>query len=513
MNDGTPNELKAAADLRRAGRLNEAERIYLDLLAGNPNNPDAHYELGTLLQVQSRHGQAAKALDKATTLQPNNPWAHAALATSLKALGRLDEAIAEYETTIVIDAGIANVHNNLGNLYKMVMRHEDAVRCFRRAIELDHSHASAFQNLGGALVEMGRADEAIDAFRQAIRLKPHYARAHHHLAMVKKHERVDEEVEVMESLWARADLAAAERTHLGFGLGKAFDDLGQFPAAFRYYAEANRIKHQLENVPLQNSLNDMQAMRSLFINFPSSDAVTTHGPTPIFVLGMPRSGTSLTEQLLANHSRVSGAGELPTIGNLIQRSVENYPSELQQLSDQDWRELGRNYIEHIGSISGGADFVVDKMPGNFLFIGAIRKMLPNAIIVHCRRDPRDTCLSCFKAYFLDQRLSWTGDLQELGIYYRHYQELMDHWQAVLPDLIFDAHYEDLVTNTEAAARRLLDACDLPHEAACLQYKGSQRTVATASAIQVRQAIHSKSINTWKNYEAELKALCEELDRR
>ncbi len=512
MADPDLTSLENARQYRLQQRYADAEAIYRSVLARDPDNPTANFDFGTLLQEHGQHAAAIQLLQKAVSRGPGNIWARFALAVSLKALLRLDEAAHQYERIIATDSSMAVAHNNLGNIYKDLLRHADAEQCFLKALACDPGMAVAMQNLGGVYTEMGRPDEAIEMYRQSIRIKPDYAKAHHHLAFTKRHAHLDDEIRAMEALYKNPAISATDRCHLAFGLGKANHDLGQYPEAFVYFADGNRLKHQLDRYPLTHVLGPLDAMRSIPLDFGTDvNATEISGEiTPIFVIGMPRSGTSLTEQVLASHSMVHGAGELPTIGQLITRSVRNFPRDLTQIDDQRWLQLGQQYLDHVRQLANGSAFVVDKMPGNFVYAGLIRKMLPHARIVHCRRDPLDTCLSCFKSYFLDPSLTWSNDLSELGSYYLRYQSLMAYWQQLMPGQIFDTRYEDLVTRPEQTIARLLDACGLSHEENCLQFRGSRRTVATASAMQVRQAIHGKSVGGWRHYEKELQPLIEML---
>jgi tetratricopeptide (TPR) repeat protein len=457
---------------------------------------------------QGRPAQAAEICQSVLVSDPTCNYARLVLAASLKAMLRLEEAARQYELAIQANPSLSAAHNNLGNIYEDLLQHEAAERCFLKALELQPGAALTLQNLGGVYSEQGRAAEAIDAYRQALRIKPDYAKAHHHLAFTKRHDQIDDDVKAMERLYASARLSPDDSCHLAFGLGKAYDDLGLYQKAFGYFAEGNRLKHQLDNHPLVHTLRLIEALRGMRYNFPPARTLPDRlgDPIPIFLVGMPRSGTSLTEQILANHSMVHAMGELPTLGALLFSSAGNFPHGLLQLNHDAWRQLGWKYLDQVRRLSNGAAFITDKMPSNFMYTGFIRLMLPQAIIVDCRRNALDTCLSCFKSYFVDRRLAYTGNLVEIGTYYQHYRSLMEYWHQQLPGWITTTSYEDLTSKPQQTIGRLLKACGLSLEEDCLQFHGSERTVATASALQIRQPIHGRSIQAWKHYANELQPL-------
>jgi len=233
-------------------------------------------------------------------------------------------------------------------------------------------------------------------------------------------------------------------------------------------------------------------------------------PAPIFIVGMPRSGTSLTEQILASHSAVYGAGELDALDAAIRCAVEHFPADLTTLDSAAWKSIRERYLTELSCHAGGAAYVSDKMPSNFLHIGAIGILFPDAKIIHCRRDPLDIGLSCFRNHFVSDQLIFTCNLTDLGRYYRHYIDLMTYWKKTRAENIYDIQYESLVTNPEREVRALLEFCELPFEDNCLSFHNSKRTVKTASAAQVRQPIYRDSLQGWRHYEHELRPLLSSL---
>jgi tetratricopeptide (TPR) repeat protein len=500
--------LQRAEQYEQAQRFGDAEQIYRQILAASPSHPQANLGLGQMVQKLGLHEPAVQFLQAAVQSMPGNADARLSLATSLRELQKLEEAASEYEHMIRLKPGIPALHNNLGNIYKELFQAEDAERCFLAAIQLQPDFAVALSNLGAVCTERGDGEQAQRYYRQALASKPDYAKAHYYLAFTRRHVEHDEDIRAMELLYERTDTPDADRMHLAYGLGKAYEDLHQYQRAFDYFAAANRLRRMRSDYQLEKGLAFIRAMPEIFVGRALTTKIPEHRQpgTPIFVVGMPRSGTSLTEQILASHSAVFGAGELKAIQDICRSSVTDFPADLARLSSHDWIALGDKYLARLGELSAGESFFVDKMPNNFQNIGMIKRMLPGARIIHCQRNPMAVGWSCFKTHFLEDLLDYTCDLTELGTYYRHYEHLMAYWHRSLPGWIFDSEYEQLVADPEARIRELLEFCGLPFEAGCLRFHTSKRSVATASAMQVRSPIHTQSIQLWTHYEQELQPL-------
>jgi len=501
-------ELALAYQHMQAGRVADAESLYRQILARRKLHPQANLALGMLMDSRGRPGPAVEHLHCAARSLPDSVDAQLGLANNLRRLGRNEEALRYFRVVARLSPGNVAVFNNMGNICRELQYAEEAERYLSQAIELQPALPEAHNNLGALYSEQGRIDEAIAQFRQAIACRPDYAKAHRNLATTRKHTAHDDEVRAMERLVERPAATDFDRMQLGFGLGKAFADLGRHRRAFEYWSVANRCQRVLSPYDIQAGLGEIRAMQRIFDAPRLSAAEGASGKVvPVFVVGMPRSGTSLTEQILASHPQVHGAGELGLLGQMARGAVERYPADLSRLGAADWRRFGARYLAEIKRRSNGKRYVVDKLPGNFLCIGMIRMMLADARIIHCRRDPMDTGLSCFQNHFLGAGLGYTCDLDDLGSYYRHYVALMQHWQGVLPaGALHDNAYEALVASPETQIRALLACCGLPFDAGCLSFHETQRMVATASMAQVREPIHQRSVHRWKNYERELRPL-------
>ena len=320
----------------------------------------------------------------------------------------------------------------------------------------------------------------------------------------------------MEQAYAKSATNDEQRMHLAFGLGKAFEDLHQYEKAFSFFAEGNSIKRRSYSYTVDDRGNFFKKLEEVFDSslFAKHQGTGCDDETPLFILGMPRSGTTLVEQILASHRHVHGAGELRTLKRIVtscfdKGKVAEFPESIRQVDSADFEHPGFEYIQAIRKHTPDARFITDKMPENYKYIGLIKLMLPGAKVIHCRRDPVDTCLSIFKTFFTVMH-EYSHDLGELGRYYSFYCRLMEHWHSVVPGFIHDVQYESMVVDQAGQTRALLEYCGLEWDDACLEFHKSDRPVRTASAEQVRRPIYKGSVQLWKRYETQLAPLLERL---
>jgi len=387
-----------------------------------------------------------------------------------------------------------------------------AIEQLRRAIAADRTNALYHSNLGEMCRQAGSIDDARTAFETAISLKPCEAAYYLNLIDLKTFAEGDAHLEAMERLAADIDgLPAVAQFQLHFALAKAYDDLGLYDEGFRYLAQANELKRR--QIAYDETLmhDTFERIRSVF-DRPTIDAKAGAGyrsPVPVFIVGMPRSGTTLIEQILASHPSVRGAGELPDLGRLVEQlragpadSIK-YPECVPTLSGDRLHDLGRMYVERLRRRAPGAVRITDKTLANFMYLGLIHLALPRARIIHVIRSPLDTCLSCYSKLFREGH-HFTYDLGELGRYYRHYAGLMAHWRGLLPpDRLLEISYEAVIADLETEARKLVRFCGLPWDPRCLAFYDTQRPVRTASAIQVRRPIYRSSQGRWQAYRGHL----------
>jgi tetratricopeptide (TPR) repeat protein len=498
--------------LQEQGKLDEAIASYRQALRVEPDKADTLNTLGVALTKQARLAEAVDCFRQAIILQPDYAEAYNNLGITLTKLDRLDEGVDCFRQAVSLKPDEAETYYNLGNALKDKGNPDEAVDCFRQAVSLKPDYAEAHYNLGFIFRQLGRVDEATACFRKALSLKPDYAQAYKGLSLMLKYTEVDEYTHAMEDLYNKIENADGDRIVLGFALGKIFEDLRNYKRSFAFLLEANRLKRASYQYSIQDDFDLFARIKTVFSPdfFASHQGSGNEDKTPIFILGMPRSGTTLVEQILASHSLVFGAGELTVLENLTgaacPRSVsKQFPECMLDLGMETFKTMGSQYLKKIHEYSRDAEYITDKLPHNFMRVGTIRAILPNAKVIHCMRNAMDTCLSIFKKDFTGAH-PYAYDLAELGQYYNLYRDLMAHWEKVLPGFMHTLKYEELVTNQRKQTKRLLDFCGLPWDEACLDFHKTERRVSTASLAQVRQPIYKDSIGLWKRYEKQLEPL-------
>lgn len=546
----SPKEmLRTAIHHHQAGELQVAERLYRQVLARDAHNVIAIHHLGVIAYQAGNNEAATQLLSRALSLQPDCAEVRSNLGNVLMSQGNLRDAIICYRQAIAAKPDYVEAYTNLANALKEEGKLGEAVSCYQQAIRIKPDHAKAYAGLGATLNEQGKLDEAIlscrqalllqdnladahgvlgnilkehgdlegalSAFQRALAIKPDFAVVHRLLASIHEYTAPNEQLLAMKNLFQN-ETASQNKMHLAFGLGKALEDLGEFQSAFRYLLEGNRLKRESFQYSMQE---DQQLFHNIqrTVNSGAIANLTGSGcpdDTPIFILGMPRSGTSLVEQILASHPMVHGAGELDIFEKtfLGYTQTDSFVAAFEAVVHaQDTSALlgriGKGYVEKLREFSATARFITDKMPHNFLAIGLIRLALPQARIIHCVRGPMDNCLSIFKNFFISEH-KYAYDLRELGQYYILYQELMRHWHTLFPGAIYDIHYEDVIRAPEEETHKLLHHCGLPWDDACLSFHKTTRRVATASAAQVRKPIYNGSVKLWQKYERQMAPLKE-----
>jgi tetratricopeptide (TPR) repeat protein len=503
--------------LQALKRPEEAIEQYRQALVLRSNYPEAHNNLASALAALDRHEEAVAHCEKALALAPLYREAHINLANSLGALDRTDAAIAQYEKLLAIDPNHPEAQARLGQALFLSGRPTDALAHSEKALAVNPDNVEVLNNAGNALRALGRLDEAVIAFEKAIASAPRNCIGYYNLANSRRLTATDPYFAAMKDLARGMDsLPVEHRIGLHFGLGKVFADHGDHQLSFQHLLQGNALKRQQIDYDEAKTLNRFQAIQATF-NAELIRAKQGFGDPstlPVFIIGLPRSGTTLVEQILASHPKVFGAGELRELDNLIANigapEEGQYPEAVAAMPGADLRKIGSNYVHALASRAAAAERITDKMPANFLHAGLIHLALPKARIIHTRRDPRDVALSCFSIMFAAGQ-HHTYDLAELARYIRAYQRLMQHWREVLPaGAMLEVDYEQVVGDLAGQARRIVAHCGLEWDDACLAFHQSKRPVQTASVLQVRQPIYTGSIGRWRTCAEQLKPLLEVL---
>ncbi|MGF1608639.1 MAG: sulfotransferase [Kiloniellales bacterium] len=497
---------------QQAGQLDDAEPVYRTLLAKQPRNAQIASLLGLLLLQRGRSREALAVLQPLIEAAVEDAALHNAHALALGALARFAEAAQAAGRAAALQPKVAELQINLGNALRKAGRTEEAQAAYRRASALRPELAAAQIGLGQAQAELGDAAAAIESYRNALSLQPQSTRAFYHWALALKGGGAIDPAVVERFAQRLADGgpsgpgADGEAAMLHTALGIVADKAGDYDSAFAHFqAGKAATRRDLER---RGEAFD-PAAHSRFIDaliaaFPDGGKPIEMAASAraIFVVGMPRSGTTLVEQILASHSKVTGGDELPFLPWLVAK-IDGYPAGMAAQFPESLLGLAQDYLESLTAIDPAAERITDKLPLNFLHLGVIARLFPQATVVHCLRDPLDTCLSCFQQNI---RAPYTCDLAELGLFYREYRRLMAHWRARLPLRLIEVSHEALVAEPEDEIRRLIGAAGLEWEEACLSFHTTKRAIGTASQMQVRQGISKRAIGRWRNYASHLQPL-------
>ena len=493
------------------GKLEQAADSYRRALKIKPDIAEVHSNLGDVLRSLGRTEEAVASYQKALQFKPDLVIANNNLGAALIDLGEPDKAVASLTRALQIEPELADAHNNLAMALNELGKPEEAVTSLTRALQINPDFAEAHNNLGATLNDLGKPEEAIASFNRALQINPEFSKAYRFLSTVKHFHDGDAEIQQMQQLLKKDNLTDNDRLHLNFALAKAYEDTGNYDSAFFCLTEGNRLRKEELNY-------DFSAAWALFVKIKAAFAQAVPGLSdpnaseydssqrPVFILGMPRSGTTLVEQILASHSQVFGAGELA----LLSQSVNAMEWQTSQLTATQLQFVRNFYQSGLKEIGAAEPTVTDKMPANFLSIGFIIAALPEARIVHVKRDARAICWSNYKHYFSGKFSGFTYDLQDVCDYYKMYVDLMEFWHQKFPGRIYDLNYEALTERQEDETRKLLDYVGLDWEDQCLEFYDIKRAVQTASVSQVREEIYQGSSEEWRKYEKHLESMAEQL---
>lgn len=515
-----PAALVSVSSLIYQNKLHRAEKLCRHFLKENPHHPEAMRLLAELATKFQIFDDAEFLLLSCLQFDPSYKRARLDYVHVLHKRQKFHMALTQANLLLESDPQNANLKIGLGNAQQATGDFTAAIDSFQSVLDQNKDNYSIYLTLGHALKTMGRVDDAIQAYRKSYHIKPDFGDAFWSLANLKTYRFLADERKQMREREASITTTIIDKIHFCFALGKDLEDDELFDEAFSYYARGNKLKSEQDRYD-SKSLDvsfDIQKKNFDAAFFESKKQVGCSAPDPIFIVGLPRAGSTLLEQILSSHSQVDGTMELANIiglahrlsGRLMTQDTPKYPGILSELSADELRKMGELYIEDTQHHRQGSAFFIDKMPNNFRHIALIKLILPNAKIIDARRNAMSCCFSGFKQLFGEgQQFSY--DLNDIGHYYRRYVDIMDHWDEALPGHILRVQYEDVVADLDTQVRRILDYCGLPFEQGCIDFYRNKRAVRTPSSEQVRQPIYQSGLEPWRNYEAHLLPLKEALN--
>ena len=514
------DQITALANLYQSGQMTKTEQACRELLQLYPQSLFVMSVLAVTFSVQGKLQEAVQAYNRVIQLKPDHAEAYNNRGSTLYNHGQLEGAIKDYEKAIQLKPDFGPAYANRGGIKHEIGDSESALKDLNRAIELSPGNANAYKNKAIISTERGKFTEGVAHLEKALEIDPAFADAHRTLSQYKKYKADDPHIPLMEKLVEAATTNDNDRTHLSFALAKAHDDLKDYAASFHYIKIANDLIKKRIGYSIDNERKVFEGTKKLFSRQIPSVSASESTVCPVFIVGMPRSGTTLTEQILASHSMVHGAGELTTMGELIGPLVEQKLNDpkMPDITLEEVQGIREGYLKAIKALEVSEQVITDKMPANFRLIGLIISAFPEAKIVHMNRDPMAVCWSNYKYYFAalmsgsGRALGFSSDLDDLAEYYKLYLDLMAFWRERFPGRIYDLDYESLTLNQEDETRRLLEFCELDWEDNCLDFHETSRVVKTASLSQVRKKIYTGSSEAWKKYEKYLEPLKNKLNR-
>jgi len=548
----TQIEFDEVIKLYTSGQFQEVIYKIKALNENYPNLPLLFNILGASYRAINQLDNAVKSFEKAIVIKPEYDEALFNLGVTLKELGQLDAAVSSYKKVIKINNAYYNAHNNLGLILLEHGKLDTAINHFEWAISFKFDFAEAHNNLGSALIELGQIEAAIESYKKAVEFKPNYAQAHnnqaighlrlgnneaainslekaltyrpdyasahHNLSGLKKYAKGDPHIAKMQSLLSNKNLSQSDQKFLCFALAKAYEDIGKHDALFEVLHKGN----ELRSLEIDSSIDEYQNNYSIFKKLFKSSSPIVDKPLyykkelirPIFIVGMPRSGTTLVEQILASHQEVYGAGELDTLKKVVNKNLNGLlVTKKQGFVEKDFLPIRQEYFESLSRLNVTEGVITDKWPLNFQYIGFILRAFPEAKIIHLNRDPVATCWSIYKHYFSDIGNGWAYNLGDLVKFYGLYSELMNFWHELFPNKIYDINYEDLTISQEKETKKLLAFCELEWDENCLNFYTNTRDIKTASASQVRKKMYQGSSENWKKYEQYIQPLVKGLSSK
>jgi len=497
--------------LKKTGKISESLTATKKLVKITPQDALAHYNLGNTYRELANFSKAEECYKKAVSIKPEFYEAYYNLGIVSKNNYKLEESERYYKQAIHLKPNFAEAYNNLGTVLENLGKLNDSAVCFKKAITLNPNFAEAYNNLGINLEQQGNLKEAQTNYEKAILINPGLTNAHRQLSLIKKFDKYDRHFDLIQKIYLDKNISDEQRCHINFALAKIHEDLENFERAFKHLSEGNVIQKRL----LKYNINqDIELFDQIKLFFQKIKKITLkieknkNELAPIFIIGMPRSGTTLIEQIISSHSKVTGLGELPFISQFGYLIIKG----LLECSEDNISKFRNDYLKKVKSLSDRNLIVTDKMPQNFLYTGLIVACFPEAKIIHVKRNSAAVCWANYKQWFKSKDLGYSYSIEDIIEYHRLYEDLMEFWNNKLKKKIYKVNYEALTTNHEDEIKKLIEYLELSWEESCLSPEKNNRSVSTASNIQIRNKIFKGSSQKWKKYQPFLNKALDNLDR-
>ena len=495
----------------------KAELLSKRLINIYPENIVLYNILGLILNQQNKNDEAIECYEKGLKIDPKFSMIYNNLGSIYRSRNQLEKAESYFKKSIDLNNKLAEPLNNLGNLYKSMNNYEDAIKCYNKAISINPNFFAFHYNLAIAYKSIGQFSKAEKHLNDCLNLNKYFFTAHRNLSELIKYTNESKHLSILNELYNENKIDKKNKKELAFALGKAHDDIKNYSKSFNYYNEGNKLHRSTIKFSIKHEKQEFELIKKTF----NKDLFTINQDTnnlkdePIFIIGMPRSGTSLVEQIISTHSQVFGGDELNLIPDIIKNYFTDNESVLKleminEFKSQKLKDIGHEYLNNIKKISKNLNRTTDKLPINFKWIGLIKLIIPKAKIIHCVRNPKDTCTSIFKNFFTSSELSFAYDIDEIVEYYNLYYNLMSYWKDNLPNFIIDIRYENLINYPQKEIKNLIKDCNLVWEEKCLEFYKNTRPILTASDTQARKKIYKSSLDSWKRYEKNLKTSFDKL---
>ena len=496
--------IQKVVELYKTKKITEAELLGKKLITENPKVSYLYNLLGLVLIENKKFDEAQKFFEKGLSLKPSYAMIYNNMGTLFKLKGEYTKAESCYKKSINLDEKLYETHNNIGTLYLDINKYDEAIKAFLKSVNIKSENFIAHYNLGIAYKAIGNFNKSISSLNTAIKLYPNFFKAHRALSQLVKYKKNDKHFKVLKNLYAETKNNSSGKMEISFALGKAYEDIKDFSNAMKCFDAGNEIRRKNITFSIEKEKKEFSEIKNLFkskeINY--NKIIPDKKKSVIFILGMPRSGTTLVEQIISGHPKVFGGDELIFFNDLIKKNFyinDTLSSEYVLKSNiENLKKIGKNYIDSIKSLSSKS-VITDKLPINFKWIGFIKLILPNSKIVHCVRNPKDTCLSIYKNYFTNNELNYAYNYNELVDFYNLYTDLMKFWNDLYPNYIINFEYEKLILEPKYEIKKLIKFCDLKWNDDCLKFYNNKRAIKTASDVQVRNKIYNNSVNSWKKY--------------